>query len=91
MPRYSLRKNGEVMTTVRLEHHVGQKLIQQIATRCSISEDAALQRIRKILNSDAEDALCWRVFAIDPEGSLTTIHTDDVKLCQKDGYQCFTE
>lgn len=45
--RWSLRKSGEIMTTIKLDYHVSKKLVKWVMEKLGVSERQAILRIKE--------------------------------------------
>lgn len=86
--KWTRRRNGSTMTTVRLEAHVEWSLILWISTRTGWSETEALAWYKKQLDSGIIEREQWyRPVFID--GEMVFSHVDGIESARADGGQVY--
>lgn len=86
-PRWSLRKSGEVRTTVRVNYHVPKAIVdwmQEHNPRLTTIE--AMRWIKEHMHELTDD---WKILAIDPDGDMLTISVDDIDSATSEGYNVY--
>lgn len=82
--RWTRRRNGRLMATLRLEAYVDQGMVRWIQEKASLSEAAALDWLRKQYQSGLGDYYNWRVPAL-VDGELEMLHVDGIAAVKSDG------
>lgn len=83
MTKWTKRRNGDIVTTIRVEYHVPLAMIEWLVNYTGWSHEKAMRFIRQDINRLAEG---WHTFYFDPTNDTVTVdHVDDWHLHEKGG------
>lgn len=69
-----MRRNGDVMTTIRLAYHVPKAMVEWLVDEAGWSEEEAMRAIRRDVDRLGTG---WHTFYFDPQdGNVTVDHVD---------------
>lgn len=88
MIRWTRRRSGRLMATIRIEAHVDQAVVRWIQEETGWGEARALEWLKQEYRSGLSDRQQWYTPAV-VDGELRMIHWDVSETTQEDGGEVY--